>query len=197
MKKLLFIFVYLCFALPAISQDFSIGPKVGISQTTLDLSKEFFESGDADFGYHVGIFSRIGFGGFFIQPEVLYTQTHGKFSFDGMGSEDDGEYESSFNRLDIPVMLGFKLFKFLRLQGGPIASFDVNSELKDASNDIKDVDFEKSTLGYQAGIGFDIGNLIIDAKYESSLNKLTSNVGSLSTDQRVNQWILSLGFRIF
>lgn len=197
MKKLLFTLAFLSFVICAYSQDFSIGPKVGISQTNLDLSKENFESGDAKFGYHVGVFSRIGFGGFFLQPEVLYTQTKGKFSFDNMGSELDGDYESSFNRLDIPVMVGFKLFNFLRLQGGPIASIDMNSELKNAVKDVQNVDFEKSTLGYQAGIGLDIGNMIIDAKYESSLNKLTSNVGSFSTDQRINQWILSVGFRLF
>jgi len=197
MKKLLFTFAFLSFALTVFSQDFSIGPKVGISQANLNLSKDYFKSGDAKFGYHVGIFSRIGIGSFFLQPEVLYTQTKGKFSLDGMGTGDAGDYESSFNRIDIPLMVGFKFFKFLRLQGGPIASIDMNSELKNAFNDVQDVDFEKYTLGYQAGIGLDIGNLIVDAKYESALNKLTSNVGSLSTDQRVNQWILSVGFRIF
>ncbi|MEN2283578.1 porin family protein [Algoriphagus sp. SE2] len=197
MKKILFTIAFLSFAFVSYSQDFSIGPKVGISQTNLDLSKENFESGDAKFGYHVGLFGRVGFGGFFLQPEVLYTQTKGKFSFDNMGSGQDEDYESTFNRLDIPVMLGFKLFNFLRLQAGPIASINMNSELKNAVDDVEDVDFEKSTLGYQAGIGLDIGNMIIDAKYESSLNKLTSNVGSFSTDQRINQWILSVGFRLF
>ncbi len=197
MKNLLFTFAFLSFALSAFSQDFTIGPKVGISQTTLDLSKENFESGDAKFGYHVGLFSRIGFGGFFVQPEILYTQTKAQFSFEEMGSSSSSEFESSFNRLDVPVMVGFKLFNFLRLQAGPIASFDVNSELKDAGDDVRNADFKKSTIGYQAGLGFDIGNLIIDAKYESSLGNISDNMGNYETDHRLNQWILSLGFRLF
>lgn len=197
MKKLLFTIAMMSMTLAAFSQDFSIGPKVGISQSKLDLSKENFESGDARFGYHVGLFGRVGFGGFFVQPEILYTQTKAQFSFDEMGSSSSSEYESSFNRLDVPIMVGFKLFNLLRLQAGPIASFDVNSELKDAGNDVSNADFKKSTIGYQAGLGLDIGNLIIDAKYESSLGNISDNVGNFETDHRLNQWILSLGFRLF
>lgn len=197
MKKLLFTLVFLGFAISAFPQSFGIGPKVGISQTKLDLSKENFESGDAKFGYHVGVFGRLDLAGFFVQPEILFTQTKGTFSFNDMSSEQNGDYESNFNRLDIPVMVGFKLFNLLRLQAGPIASIDMNSELKEAGEVIKNTDFKKSTIGYQAGLGVDIGNLVIDAKYESSLNKMTGNVGDFNTDQRINQWILSMGFRIF
>jgi hypothetical protein len=39
--------------------------------------------------------------------------------------------------------------------------------------------------------------LIIDAKYESSLGNISDNVGNFETDHRLNQWILSLGFRLF
>lgn len=178
------------------SQNFGIGPKVGLSQTKLDLSSDAFKNGDAKFGYHVGLFARIGLGGLYLQPEVLYTQTEGQFTFDG-ADQPIKEYEADFNRVDIPVMVGFKLFNFFRIQAGPIASIDVNSKLKDAGETVKNVDFKAATLGYQAGIGLDIGNLIIDAKYESSLNKISSNVGNFNTDQRINQFILSAGFRIF
>lgn len=94
-------------------------------------------------------------------------------------------------------MLGFKLFKFLRLQAGPVASIDMDSDLRDANHTIQDVDYEKATLGYQAGIGLDIGNFILDAKYESSLSTITKNIGRFDTDQRINQFILSVGFKLF
>jgi hypothetical protein len=196
MKKLILSLALLAFALTGYSQGFSLGPKVGLSQTELDLKSDDFKNGDAKFGYHVGIFARIGIGPLYLQPEVLYTQTQGQFTFD-RGVDGIEEYEADFNRVDIPVMVGLKMFKFLRIQAGPIASINVNSELKDAGNTIQDVKFDDATIGYQAGLGFDIGNLIIDAKYESSLSKVSSNVGNFSTDQRVNQWILSVGFRLF
>jgi hypothetical protein len=196
MKKTLLLLALLTMSLVGYSQGFGIGPKVGLSQTNLDLSSDAFKHGDAKFGYHVGIFARIGAGAFYLQPEVLYTQTQGQFTFDG-ADQPIKEYEADFNRVDIPVMVGLKLFNFFRIQAGPIASIDVNSELKDAGQTVKNVDFKSATLGYQAGVGLDIGNFIIDAKYESSLNKLSSNVGNFNTDQRINQFILSAGFRIF
>jgi len=196
MKKLILSFALLAFALTGYSQGFSLGPKVGLSQTKLDLKSDQFKNGESKFGYHVGIFARIDLGGLYLQPEVLYTQTQGQFSFDG-NDQPIKEYEADFNRVDIPVMLGFKMFNFLRIQAGPIASINVNSEIRDAANTVQDVDFKNATLGYQAGLGLDIGNMIIDAKYESSLDKFSGNVGNFSTDQRLNQWILSVGFRLF
>ena len=196
MKKLILSFALLAFALTGYSQGFSIGPKVGLSQTKLDLKSDQFKNGESKFGYHVGIFARIDLAGLYLQPEVLYTQTQGQFSYDG-NDQPIKEYEADFNRVDIPVMLGFKMFNFLRIQAGPIASINVNSEIKDASNTVQDVDFKNATIGYQAGLGLDIGNMIIDAKYESSLDKFSGNVGNFSTDQRMNQRILSVGFRLF
>lgn len=196
MKKLILSLALLAFALTGYSQGFAFGPKVGLSQTELDLKSDDFKSGDSKFGYHVGLFARIGIGPLYLQPEVLYTQTQGQFSFDdGVGAIK--EYEADFNRVDIPVMVGLKMFKFLRIQAGPIASINVNSELKNAGTTVRDAKFEDATIGYQAGLGLDIGNLIIDAKYESSLDKFSGGMAGFSTDQRVNQWILSVGFRLF
>ncbi|PZX51855.1 outer membrane protein with beta-barrel domain [Algoriphagus ratkowskyi] len=196
MKKLILSLALLAFALTGYSQGFSFGPKLGLSQTQLDLKSDQFKNGESKFGYHVGLFARIGLGSLYLQPEVLYTQTQGQFTFDPADAPIK-EYEADFNRVDIPVMLGFKMFNFLRVQAGPIASINLNSELKDAGNTVRDVKFEDATVGYQAGLGLDIGNMIIDAKYESSLNKMSSKVGNFNTDQRVNQWILSVGFRLF
>jgi hypothetical protein len=199
MKKLLIIaFLFLSFS--GFAQEFTLGPKFGLSSTKVDFESENFIPGDAQTGFHVGLFTRISFGGFFIQPEALYTKTNGSFQINSPqpgGGTGTSTFSEDFNRLDIPVMLGFRFFKFLRLQAGPIASIDIDSDLRDASNTIQEVDYEKATLGYQAGIGLDIGNFILDAKYESSLSTITKNIGSLNTDQRINQFVLSVGFKLF
>ncbi|PZX50204.1 porin family protein [Algoriphagus chordae] len=196
MKKLILSLALLAFALTGYSQGFSFGPKVGLSQTKLDLKSEDFKSGDAKFGYHVGLFARVGLGPLYLQPELLYAQTKGEFSFND-GVSGDKEYKSNFNRLDIPVMVGLKFFKLLRIQAGPIASVNIDSKLKDAVDTVQDVDYKKTTIGYQAGLGLDIGNLIVDAKYESSLGNISGKIGGFETDHRVNQWILSVGFKLF
>ncbi len=198
MKKPLFILGFLALSATSVSaQGFAFGPRAGFSQTKLSLKKGNFIPGDAEVGFHVGAFARFGAAGLYVQPELLYTQTSGTFSFDGPSAGGNASYAADFNRLDIPVMVGFKILKILRVQVGPIASFNLNTEVKDVIDTVQDIDFAKSTIGYQAGLGVDIGNLYLDAKYEGGLSSITDQIGQFETDQRVNQWVFSLGFKLF
>ncbi|WP_297335917.1 porin family protein [Algoriphagus sp.] len=196
MKKLPIILLLFVLSLPAFSQNFGFGIKGGLSSTEIDFESDQFVPQGAQTGYHLGVFARLGGAGFYAQPELLFTQTSGVFVLDPQGSGSE-RYQADFNRLDIPVMLGVKMFKLLRLQAGPIASINVNSNLEDASGTVRDVDFNSATLGYQAGVGVDFGNLFIDAKYEGGLSKVTENIAGFGTDNRLNQWVLSVGFKLF
>lgn len=198
MKKLLFALVFVLGTSQAFSQS-GIGIKAGLSSTKLDFDNEEFVPSDAQTGYHIGLFGRFG-GAVFVQPELLFTQTRGKFAYvpNGVsGSMAPENYKAEFNRLDIPVMVGFRFLKVLRVMGGPIASININSKLENSVETIDDADFSGATFGYQAGLGIDIGNLSVDGRYEGGLSKVTDNIGSFSTDNRLNQWVLSVGFRIF
>jgi hypothetical protein len=200
MKKLLLSIIFVGLFSGLSAQEFSLGPKFGLSSTKVDFKENNFIPGDAQTGYHIGLFGRVGFGGFFLQPEVLYTKTNGTFQINGPqpgGGTGTNTFSQDFNRLDIPLMLGLKLFNFFRIQAGPIASINIDSNLDDATNTIQNVNYNKATLGYQAGLGLDIGNFILDAKYESSLSSVTENIAGLQTDQRINQFILSVGFKLF
>ncbi|MFT4854742.1 MAG: hypothetical protein ACI9UV_002963 [Algoriphagus sp.] len=192
MKNLIFSTILFCgIALSGFSQNTGFGIKAGLSSTEVDFKNEQFMPQNAQSGYHVGIYGRIGGGGFYVQPELLFTQTRGKFI------NDKDQINAEFNRLDIPVMLGLRFFKVMRLQAGPIASLNINSELKEAGNTVRDAEFKNATIGYQAGLGLDLGNLSIDAKYEGGLSKWSGNIQNFQTDNRINQWVLSLGFKIF
>ena len=192
MKKIIFSTILFCgIALSGFSQNTGFGIKAGLSSTEVDFKNEQFVPQNAQTGYHVGIYGRIGGGGFYVQPELLFTQTKGKFI------NDKDQINAEFNRLDIPVMLGLRFFKVMRLQAGPIASLNINSELKEAGNTVRDAEFKNATIGYQAGLGLDLGNLSIDAKYEGGLSKWSDNIQNFQTDNRINQWVLSLGFKIF
>lgn len=192
MKKFIFLAILVCgIVFAGYSQNGGFGIKAGLSSTKVDFKNEQFTPDGSQTGYHVGVFGRIGGGGFFVQPELLFTQTSGKFL-----NEDD-QIKAEFNRLDIPVMVGMRFFKVLRLQAGPIASLNINSKLKDAGSTVSDAEFKDATLGYQAGVGVDLGNLSIDGRYEGGLSKWTENIGNFNTDNRINQWVLSIGFKVF
>src|SRR5690606_10260133 len=186
----------------ATSQAFSqngIGIKAGLSSTKLDFENEDFVPRDAQTGYHIGVFGRFG-GSFFVQPELLFTQTKGDFAYvpnGALAGTPPENYSAKFNRMDIPVMVGFRFLRVLRLMAGPVASININSDLEGAPATIGEANFNSSTFGYQAGLGIDIGNLSVEGKYEGGLSKVTDNIGSFNTDNRLNQWVVSVGFVIF
>lgn len=194
MKKLLIFIVFAAFLSQQVqAQIFTMGPKFGISQGDVKVS-EGFRGEDSKIGYHVGAFARINLPVIFIQPEVLYTNTGGSFS------DNTFNYDVEFNRLDVPMMIGLKLGSVLRLQAGPVATYLLNGNM--SSNDGSTISKlippkEDFTFGYQAGIGLDIGNLVLDFKYEGGMTNAINGYSAVPTDQRQNQLILSMGFRLF
>ncbi|MCE2708749.1 MAG: porin family protein [Bacteroidota bacterium] len=197
MKKVLLVIVGMMCSFHAFSQKNGVGLKVGMSSTQVNFEGQQFVPSDAQLGYHLGAFARLGGVGFFVQPEVLFTQTSGRFKLELPSPNTNKDYEAKFNRLDVPVMAGVRMLKVIRIMAGPIASFNIDSSLKDAGKTVQNVDFKNATLGYQAGVGVDLGNLSFEGKYEGGLSKFTDTIGTFSTDNRLNQWVLSVGFKLF
>ena len=108
----------------------------------------------------------------------------------------------SFNRVDVPVMIGGKIGP-LRINAGPSFSFltSAESDVSGVVTDIKD-NYSNTTVGFQAGIGVDIMKFVIDLKFDGSLGEkfgdaLTVNGNTFSTDERPNQIVLAVGFKLF
>ena len=117
-------FLFLCFFLTALSlkaQEFSIGPKLGVSQASISVNGDGFSSGEDMLGYHLGLFVRMGGSSIFVQPEFLFTSTGGGI-VQQLPSGAEEILDASFNRFDIPLMFGFKFARIFRVQAGPIAS---------------------------------------------------------------------------
>lgn len=174
MKKFLFLSLLLCTVFAAQAQ-FKFGIRGGISSLNFDPQpivtgdeslKVAFE--DAAYGVHGGIFARIG-EKIYIQPEILFNSNTVDYDVtDISGSE---LLKERYQFVDVPLLLGVKL-GFLRLQAGPVGHIFVNStsEIADKFSNYEQT-FEDMTYGYQAGIGFDLGKLIVDLKYEGNFEK--------------------------
>ncbi|SEJ75562.1 Outer membrane protein beta-barrel domain-containing protein [Cyclobacterium xiamenense] len=173
-------------------QVLSIGPKFGVSQGDVHVT-DGFQGDDSKMGYHLGLFARINLPIIYLQPEVLYTNTGGSFS------NNSFNYDVNFDRLDIPVMVGMKLGGLFRFQAGPVASYVFNSDMVARNGTRSSIvpPKEEFTFGYQAGVGIDIGNFLLDLKYEGALTNSINNFAQVPTDQRQNQLIVSMGFRLF
>jgi hypothetical protein len=199
MKKLVFVLLFVSSSLAVHAQKNGFGLKGGLSSTQVNFEGGQLVPSDAQMGYHLGVFARFGGIGFFVQPELLFTQTSGSFQLEvpSFPSQAPINYEAKFNRLDVPVMAGFRILKIIRVMAGPIASFNIDSSLKEAGTIVQNIDFKKATLGYQTGVGVDLGNLTFEGKYEGGLSRFTENIGTYTADNRLNQWVLSVGFKLF
>ncbi|MCC5939678.1 MAG: PorT family protein [Lunatimonas sp.] len=187
--------IFALFTVQVQAQEFSIGPKFGISQGDIRVNGEGFTTGESKLGYHLGLFARLGGNRIFLQPEILYTNTGGEIQ--SSQNQSQVNYAVSFNRIDTPILFGFKIANFFRIQAGPALSFLINSDVDTNTTGVPLPDYNQTTLGYQAGIGVDIANMILDLKYEGPIGKQADSIAGFPTDQRQNQLILSLGIRLF
>jgi Outer membrane protein beta-barrel domain len=208
MKKLLVILLTVLIAIPAFSQV-KYGLKAGVSTSSLSMETlKTITSGstsytvdaltEAKYGFHGGAFVRLSLLGIYLQPELLFTTRTNEYTVTNVQSSASTIVKQNFNKIDIPVMLGFKLGP-VRLNAGPAASLLISSP-KDL---IDDPDFKSMysnmTIGYQAGIGVDVlKKLTIDVRYEGSLKKYQNQIESLTgttfnLDDRANAFLLSLG----
>ncbi len=189
-KKLLFICsATLFFAASASAQIFTIGPKIGISSSSMriDDAVNEYEAGDAKYSYHAGAFARITLTSFYIQPEIYFNSVKGEY----VSTTDDNTYEFERNKVDVPVLFGFKAGP-IRLNAGPVASFNTST---DVDNNQPIDQYKTAIFAYQVGVGLDVSKLTVDLRYEGNFSN-QGTIGSENAEFRVNQIMLSLGFKL-
>lgn len=206
MKKLITIILVVLISIPAFSQ-LKFGIKAGVSTSSLSMpSPKTLTSGatstsytvdaltTAKYGFNGGVFMRLTIFGLYIQPELLLDTRTNEYNITKLGTTPVTTIaKQSFNKLDIPVMVGIK-FGPLRLNAGPSASLLINSpkDLID-SPDFKGK-YSRMTVGYQAGIGVDLlKTLTFDIRYEGSLKKYQNKITNVNLDDRANAFVFSLG----
>jgi hypothetical protein len=209
MKKLFAILLIAIISVPAYSQ-LKFGLKAGVSTTSLSMATlKTVTSGTttytvdalttAKYGFHGGVFMRLTVFGIYVQPEFLFSTRSNEYTVKNVTAATPAQVvKQSFNKLDIPVMVGFKLGP-LRLNAGPAASLLINTP-KELINspDFKNM-YSRMTIGYQAGVGLDIlKTLTFDLRYEGSLKKYQNQIeNALGTkfnlDDRANAFLFSVG----
>jgi Outer membrane protein beta-barrel domain len=206
MKKLGLVIVVTMAFQSAFSQ-FSLGVKGGVNTSKLytntgSFKSNFRESLDTKTGYAVGAFGRIG-KKLYLQPEVLFTSKGGKIAVIPLSGGSPVSVNIKTNNIDVPVLVGYKLFNRIRLNAGPVASIKISEnqkfveELRKVTGNI-DQAFEEATFGYQAGVGFKLLGLDIDLRKDGSLSDISA--ARFGNDdkfrQRLSGWQLTIGFKI-
>ncbi|KGL61028.1 MULTISPECIES: porin family protein [unclassified Polaribacter] len=197
MKKIILI---LCLTL-GLSQasiaQLDFGVKGGLnynSNSIKEVQSDVFSGAKSKTGYHAGAWLRFKLPiiGFYVRPELVYTNLENEVFYKSK------ETTYSFQKIDIPVLLGKKIFGIGNIFIGPSFQYILASDF--SINDITSVDADGLTMGLQFGGGVEFGKLGIDLRWERAFSgiksKLVSNLGNVNYDTRINQIIIGLSYKL-
>jgi opacity protein-like surface antigen len=181
---------------------FRIGIKGGVNLSSVKVAS-LSTNLENKTGYQLGAFARIG-RTIFIQPEVYFTAKEVNVDVLNSLTTTQGVVGFSQKSLDVPLLLGIKLGP-IRVMAGPVASYAISAETSpDAAvksyftGTSKEI-IDRSSFGYQAGIGFDILNLSLDLRYEGAMSELNNTVTvptGFNYSQKPSYFQATVGFRI-
>ena len=202
MKKVFLVVVSVVMA-TAVSAQTKLGFRAGASMSELKFNSVTVNgltltpqtSDVVDF--HTAIVLNLQIPGFiFLQPELQYNTISSKF-FMTPTSGIKQKITYSRSSLQVPLMVGFNI-GFLKLNAGPV--FNLVSD-ENTSNNSKGLKIESKDIpvGYQVGAGIKIGNMTLEARYASSMEKskytFSSNGKSKTASPKDDyQLMFSVGF---
>ena len=196
MKNTVLIMAFALFSASALAQsDSGFGIKAGLNYNGngdyFDSAQIAFENPERNAGFHIGVFGKLG-NRIYLRPELFYTSTTSNY--------DEGNLK--LQRLDAPLLLGFKVIGPAHVFLGPAFQYILDSKFDAISVDAIENDF---TVGLHVGAGVNLGRLGIDVRYErgfseNEINLINTSINFVNINDRVDtrpeQIILSLSLKI-
>ncbi len=200
MKKLFLLSALTIFISTAKSQEFDLGVHAGISRSSMVQNFADFGSANTITGFTGGLYTKFKFLGFFVMPEVNYTQRGG----DIQNYLGQTVASNTIHYIDVPVLAGKQFFKFFRVNAGPVFQFAMGNETASSlATYTNNSSVNSFVLGLQAGAGIDIWKLSLDVRYDTGITDaakvVVSNssptISSLNYSSRSSMFIFTLGYR--
>jgi hypothetical protein len=119
-------------------------------------------------GFNLGAFGKFPIGEVFsIQPELYYTTKGSRVTFDNLTSSSTAKYNLDY--LELPLIFTANVVENFNLHLGPYASYLIRSKVRNETPEslftFNSNDYNKLDAGIAGGVGIDIGNLGIGARY--------------------------------
>lgn len=155
------------------------GLKAGLNLANLyvdDVKDENFKA-----GFNAGLYAKLPVTrGFSIQPELLYSNKGAKLAYDAGIFGGEGEYRFNLHYVELPVLAVVNVVKNFNIHAGPYVSYlaGANVTRVDDHNNVSDItnlkadNFNRIDYGLTGGIGLDIQNLTIGARYNYGLREI-------------------------
>jgi len=146
-----------------IGELYHYGDWAGANPTPVN---DFYYSADKEIGFQFGAFGMIAFNKVFIRPEVNFVSSKNSYPL----ALKTSHWTST--KIDIPVLLGYKIFHPISLYAGP--SFSSISEMKLEGNqeNLRPFTYKKTSTGINAGILVDFNRFGIDLRYQYGIAKV-------------------------
>ncbi len=160
-----------------------------------NAGENILEGSDGKVGFHVGIYGKLDFPKVYIKPELVYTKTKSSYSIANSSTDYD------ISRIDLPVLIGYKLVGPLHVFIGPAFQYTVDNKLKDVELEDLKSDF---TVGLNVGVGVSLGSIGLDVRYERGFSKneasfINNNIAELDSgrvDSRPSQITFGLSLKL-
>lgn len=169
------------------------------SDSFQNVKDDVISGAESRTGYHAGIWVRakVPVIDLYIRPELVYTNLSNEIAYSSVGSIEATITDYNFQKIDVPVLIGKKVFKFGNIFAGPSFQYVLGSDF-----DIKDLEedsIDDFTVGIQLGAGLEFGPIGIDVRWERGFSDIESNFLDGATevefDTRVNQIIVGLSYK--
>lgn len=179
----------------------AFGLKGGVnynSNSIKETTQDVFNGAKSKTGFHGGIWLRakIPVIGLYIRPELVYTNLENTVNYNNGLAAAKTAY--SFQKIDIPILLGKKIFGIGNVFIGPSFQYVLASDFE--ISDLKEVDSKGFTVGLQFGAGIELGKLGLDIRWERGFSDVESSfldgTTNVEFDTRVNQIILGLSIKL-
>ena len=207
MKKFILVLATLTFSIAAYSQGFEIGIKGGVNIPAAGAVKDLVPGVDiaSKNTYHGGVYGRLKIKliGIFVQPELVYNTRGYNFNITANGITYNIKQQAYY--LDVPVLVGLKMFKFLRVYAGPNFQYLLTNEITGVDDavalaiDFKKTDMKKSNTGVQIGFGLDLSKFRVDVKYDFNPTDMGSPFSYQNQVQSIKTSMVTiqLGYKLF
>ncbi|XOD69410.1 MAG: outer membrane beta-barrel protein [Flavobacteriales bacterium AspAUS03] len=202
MKKLNFSIIILCFGIWGTCQTISYGIRGGmfynfqgkLSKVSQDVGKVYDDNGHGNIGWQIGGFARIRLPLTYLQPELVFSHFSHEYK-----SKEGSTFQSKIFRLDLPLLVGTRIFYLLHLYAGPV--FSVNLDGKAILDEVKNYKSDIFNMGLQFCIGVDISKFTLDIRWERGLSKVgilfvqRRTNSNFSMENRPSMLLLSVGYK--
>jgi hypothetical protein len=147
------------------------GIKGGLNLT--NLHSDNFSDSHLKTGFLAGVYSKIPVTpGFSIQPELLYSLKGSKSDYNNP-IQGNGEYRFNLGYVELPLLAVVNLSKNFSIHAGGYGAYLTNANIKNENSqnvqegitDLNAEDFNRWDFGLAGGVGFDIENFTLGARY--------------------------------